>query len=297
MKKLLALLLAMMMLATAVACTDMGEDPNDSVVVNISVEAMTHTDAATGDTYTYEFLNSTSVVITDFTSTNYEPHAITIPDVVTVVTKKQGSGTTTEMDMIVAAIGDQAFYAMSNISEVNFNKSLTSIGEFAFANCESLDNLTLPENLTSIGNGAFFSCDTLTNVTLNNGLVSIGDSAFYECKALESITIPASVETIGVAAFSDCESLTAVVVPEGVKTIGKFAYYNCTAVESVTLPASVEKIGLYAFSTQLRGRQVETEEEGVFETVDVEFVTVAGSYAADYIKNPPTAETETEDAE
>ena len=292
MKKLLALLLAMMMLATTVACTDMGEDPNDSVVVNISVEAMTHTDAATGDTYTYEFLNSMSVVITDFSSTNYEPHAITIPDVVTVVTKKQGSGTTTEMDMVVAAIGDQAFYAMSNISEVNFNKSLTSIGEFAFANCESLDNLTLPENLTSIGNGAFFSCDTLTNVTLNNGLVSIGDSAFYECKAIETITIPASVESIGVAAFSDCEGLTSVVIPEGVKTIGKFAYYNCTAVESVTLPASVEKIGLYAFSTQLRGRQVETEEEDVFETVDVEFVTVAGSYAADYIKNPPTAETE-----
>ena len=292
MKKLLALLLAMMMLATTVACTDMGEDPNDSVVVNISVEAMTHTDAATGDTYTYEFLNSMSVVITDFSSTNYEPHAITIPDIVTVVTKKQGSGTTTEMDMVVAAIGDQAFYAMSNISEVNFNKSLTSIGEFAFANCESLKKVVMPESLTTIGSGAFFSCDTLTDVTLNNGLVTIGDSAFYECKALETISIPASVESIGVAAFSDCEALTAVVIPEGVKTIGKFAYYNCTAVESVTLPASVEKIGLYAFSTQLRGRQVETEEEDVFETVDVEFVTVAGSYAADYIKNPPTAETE-----
>ena len=292
MKKLLALLLAVMMLATAVACTDMGEDPNDSVVVNITVEAMTHTDAATGDTYTYEFLNSTSVVITDFSSTNYEPHAITIPDMVTVVTKKQGSGTTTEMDMTVAAIGDQAFYAMSNISEVNFNKSLVSIGDFAFANCESLNNLKLPENLTTIGTGAFFSCDALTNVTLNNGLVTIGDSAFYECKALEELAIPASVQEIGVAAFSDCEALKAVVVPEGVKSIGKFAYYNCTAVESVTLPKSVESIGLYAFSTQLRGRQVETEEEGVFETVDVEFVTVDGSYAAEYIKNPPTAELE-----
>ena len=292
MKKLLALLLAILMLATTVACTDMGEDPNDSVVVNISVEAMTHTDAATGDTYTYEFLNSTSVVITDFTSINYEPHTITIPDMVTVVTKKQGSGTTTEMEMAVAAIGDQAFYAMSNIAEVKFNKNLISIGAFAFANCESLNNLVIPENVTTIETGAFFGCDALANVTLTNGLVTIGDSAFYSCVALENIDIPASVEDIGVAAFSDCTALQAVVIPEGVKTIGKFAFYNCTAVESVTLSASIEKIGLYAFSTQLRGREVETEEEGVFETVDVEFITPAGSYAADYIKNPPTAEAE-----
>ncbi|MBQ7338465.1 MAG: leucine-rich repeat domain-containing protein [Clostridia bacterium] len=290
MKKLLALLLAMMMLVTAVACTDMGEDPNDSVVVNIGVEAMTYTDAATGDVYTYDYLNSTSIVITDFTSANYEPHAITIPDTITVVTKKEGSGTSTEMDMTVTAIGDQAFYAMSNISEVNFNSSLTSIGAFAFANCESLDNVVLPASLTEIGQGAFFSCDKLTTITLNNGLTAIGDSAFYSCAVLENVTIPASVTEIGVAAFSDCIAMTEIVLPEGVKNVGKFAFYNCTAVESVTLPASIEKIGLYSFSTQLRGRQVETEEEGVFETVDVVFNTVEGSYAAEYIANPPTAE-------
>ena len=292
MKKILALMLAMLMLVTAVACTDMGEDPNDSVVVNITVDAMTHTDTATGDVYTYDYLNSTSVVITGFTSSNYEPHTITIPETVTVVTKKQGSGATSEMEMQVAAIGDQAFYAMSNIAAVNFNKNLVDIGAFAFANCESLTAVTLPASAKSIGKGAFLGCDALTDVTLNNGLVSVGDSAFYDCAALVNLTIPASLEEIGGAAFSDCESIQTVVIPEGVKSIGKFAFYNCTAVESVTLPKSVESIGLYAFSTQLRGRQVETEEEGVFETVDVEFVTVDGSYAAEYIKNPPTAEVE-----
>ncbi len=295
MKKLLALLLAMMMLATAVACTDMGEDPNESVVVNIGVEKMTYTDTATGDVYTYDYLNSTSVVITDFTSSNYEPHTITIPDMITVVAKKQGSGSTTEMEMTVAAIGDQAFYAMSNVAAVNFNASLTTIGAFAFANCESLASVTLPAGVTEIGQGAFFGCDALTTITLNNGLKTIGDSAFYECAALENVTVPASVESIGVAAFSDCTAMTAVVLPEGVKTVGKFAFYNCTAVESVTLPASIEEIGLYAFSTQLRGREVETEEEGVFETIDVVFNTVDGSYAAKYIANPPSAEVEDED--
>ena len=296
MKKLLALLLAALMLVTAVACTDMGEDPTDSVVVNIGIQVMSYTDEATGDTFTYDYLNSTSVIITDFTSSNYEPHTVTVPDTIKVVTKKENTGTSTEIDMTVAAIGEQAFYASSNISEIKFNKSLTSIGTFAFANCERLNNVVLPDSLVEIGVGAFYGCDALTDITLNNGLKVIGDSAFNSCAALNNTTIPASVQTIGVAAFSDCTTMTEIVVPEGVKEIEKFAFYNCSAVESVTLPASVEKIGLYAFSTQLRGREVETEEEGVFEIIDVTFNTPAGSYAADYIKNPPVADTQ-DDAE
>lgn len=293
MKKLLALMLAALMLVSAVACTDMGEDPNDSVVINIGTEAMTYTDEATGDTFTYDYLNSTSVVITDFTSASYEPHVVTIPDTVMVVTKKGSSGATTEMEMTVAAIGDQAFYAKSNISEIKFNKSLESIGDFAFANCEVLDNVDIPASVTTIGTAAFFGCDGLTTVKMAEGVTTIGDSAFYNCISLVNVTIPASVTTIGVAAFSDCTALEELVVPEGVKTIGKFAFYNCTAIKKITLPASVEQIGLYALSTQLHGVEVEVEpdtEDGevTVETFYPEIVCPEGSYADKYIKDPPT---------
>lgn len=294
MKKLLAVILAALVLAGAVACSDVGDDPNDGVVVNLDTQELSYTDTATGDTFTYELLNSTSVKITDFSSSNFEPHTVTIPETITVVTKKNNSSATAEIDMTVTVIGEQAFYAASNVSEIKFNKSLTTIETFAFANCKTLSSLTLPASLTEIGTGAFYGCDTLTTVTMNDGLVTVGDSAFNSCTALEQVNFASSIETIGVAAFSDCTALKEIVIPEGVKDIEKFAFYHCSAVESVTLPASVEHIGLYAFSTQLRGREVETE-DGEVETVDVEFHTVDGSYAAEYIKNPPSAEEEGDD--
>ena len=295
MKKLLALMLAALMLVSAVACTDMGEDPNDSVVINIGTESMTYTDEATGDTFTYDYLNSTSVVITDFTSADFEPHTVTIPDTVKVVTKQQGTGTTTEMDMVVAAIGSRAFYAKSNVSEIKFNKSLQTIGDFAFANCEVLNNVDIPASVTTIGTAAFFGCDGLTTVKMNEGLKTLGDAAFYNCTALVDVTIPASTETIGESAFSDCTTLEELVIPEGVKTIGKFAFYNCTTIKKITLPASVEKIGLYALSTQLHGIEIEVEpdtEDGevTIETFYPELVRPEGSYADKYIKDPPTAD-------
>ncbi len=297
MKKLLALMLAALMLVSAVACTDMGEDPNESVVINIGVEAMTYTDEATGDTFTYDYLNSTSVVITDFSSADFEPHVVTIPDTVTVIAKKEGSATATEMDMTVAAIGDRAFYAKSNISEIKLNKSLQSIGAFAFANCEVLNNVDVPAAVTTIGEGAFYGCDGLTTVKMNEGLVTIDNSAFYLCTALVDVTIPSSVQTIGDAAFSDCTALEELVIPEGVKSIGKLAFYNCTAITKITLPASVESIGLYALSTQLHGVEIEIEpdpedEDGevTFETFYPEIVCPEGSYAEKYVQDPPTAE-------
>lgn len=294
MKKLFALLLVALILVSAVACTDMGEDPNDSVVVNVGSATMTYTDKANGDVFTYEYLNSTSVVITAFTSGSFEPHVVTVPDTVTVVTKKQGSGTATEIDMTVAAIGDRAFYAKSYVSEIKLNKSLSSIGAFAFANCEVLDNVEIPASVTTIGEGAFYGCDGLTTVKMNEGLEVIGNSAFYLCTALTDITLPASVTTIGDAAFSDCSALEELVIPEGVKTIGKFAFYNCTAIKKITLPASLEKMGLYALNTQLHGIEIEIQpdtEDGevTYETFYPEIVCPEGSYAAEYVKNPPSA--------
>ena len=321
MKKLFALLLALLMVVSIVACGE-EDDPSQDKVINIGVAEMTFTAEDTGDVFTYEYLNSTSIVITAFRAADYEPHVVTIPTSITVVTEKKGSGDQATMVMDIAAIGDQAFYAKSGISEIRFeaDSKLTSIGAYAFANCEILESVVLPSGVTEIGESAFFGCTSLSSITLNEGLTTIGKAAFYNCSALGNITFPSTLTTIGESAFSDCSAMTELVLNEGLLTVGKQAFYNCDGILSVTLPASIEEIGLYAFSTQLRGYEIEVEvepEEGTApeggeatapeggegdaeevepETeivkIEVVFNTVEGSYAADYIANPPTAEIE-----
>ena len=312
MKKLFALLLALLMVVSIVACGE-EDDPSQDKVINIGVAEMTFTDENTGDIFTYEYLTSTTIIITEFKAANYEPHVVTIPATVLVETQKKGSSETTTLEMDVAAIGEQAFYAKSGVSELRFaaDSKLTSIGAYAFASCELLNTVVLPASLDEIGECAFYGCTALSSVTMSEGLTTIGNSAFYNCSSLENVTFPASLTTIGDSAFSDCGAMTELVLNEGLITIGKQAFYNCDGVLSVTLPASIEQIGLYAFSTQLRGYEIEVEvevepEQGEgedagetekvtetkIEKIDVVFNTVEGSYAADYIANPPTVDTE-----
>ena len=87
---------------------------------------------------------------------------------------------------------------------------LSAIGNFAFYACSNLTNLSIPESVTSIGACAFVGCSSLTSVTISQGVTSIGDNAFYGCSSLTSVTIPQSVTSIGNSAFNGCSSLTSV---------------------------------------------------------------------------------------
>lgn len=85
--------------------------------------------------------------------------------------------------------------------------SVTSIGDYAFVACKNLTNIKIPEGVTSIGRLAFLGCSSLTSITIPEGVTSIRDNTFTECYNLTSITIPDSVTSIGDYAFDDCKSL------------------------------------------------------------------------------------------
>ena len=84
---------------------------------------------------------------------------------------------------------------------------VTSIGNHAFEYCSNLTNVTIGNGVTSIDGGAFSGCSKLTNVTIPDSVTSIGTSAFYNCSSLTSVTIPDSIMSIGSSVFSGCSSL------------------------------------------------------------------------------------------
>lgn len=257
MKKILAVLLAALMLLTLAACGNKDvKDEDGDTVINLGVQILTEP-APNGGTFTYDYLSSTTVVITDFTG-NDEPHELVIPATI--------DGKT------VAAIGEEAFYACSNIASLVLPEGLTTIGAYAFANCEVLTTVSFPSTLTTVEKGAFYSCDTLSELKLGaTALKTVGDNAFADCVALTGVTFPSTLTAVGDIAFLNCTALESITLPEGVSEVGAQAFYNCTAVTSLTLPASLETIGSWAFNPMAR------------DLADEALVLPAGSYAEEHI--------------
>lgn len=257
-KKILAMLLAVMLLCTLAACGNKEEGVIDDPVINLGNQALTFADED-GNTYTYDYLTSTTIEIIGYTGYSDEPHAVTIP--------------ASYDGYAVAAIGAEAFYANSSISSLTLPEGLISVGEYAFANCEAMASVTFPATLEKLEKGAFYGCDILAAADLSKtALVSIGANAFADSPALATANFPATLETVGASAFLNCTALTAITLPEGVTAVETQAFYNCTAAKTLSLPATLTEIGDWAFNPTARDLE------------DAAITVPADSYAAEYLK-------------
>lgn len=94
------------------------------------------------------------------------------------------------------------------IPEIVDNLVVTAIGADAFAFESVITQVLIPDTVTNIGNSAFYSCTSLTNVTGGRRVVTIGSSAFYGCSSLRFLpNITTRLEEIGASAFRGCTSL------------------------------------------------------------------------------------------
>ncbi len=245
MKKLLYVLLAALLLATLTACS--AEDVEDNNAFDDykdqEVEITDWTDNAK-NTFYFEAVDSESITITGFSSTNYQPHTVKIP---------------AYMDnRAVVGISDEAFANCAVIEKIEFPKASDykgnvpafTVADNAFRGCVALKSLSLPAYVTEIGENAFYECEAMTTLTFENGcsLTSIPANAFAECTSLTSVSIPAGIESIGDAAFFACSSLEKLTIADGVKAIGKQAFQNCVALKNIVAPATLTEVGVHAFA-------------------------------------------------
>ena len=106
----------------------------------------------------------------------------------------------------VKIIGEDAFWACSNLKEITLPSTITSIESGAFFNT-SISGFNYPQNIDSIPINAF--CGTkLTEFSVPPKVTEINDDAFYNCIDLVKISIPESVKYIGTDVFKNCRNLT-----------------------------------------------------------------------------------------
>ena len=233
MKKILALLLAMFMLCSLVACS--GEDGDkisgDGINTNISEKSFSNNDIGK---FTYDIGTDGHYMITGYSSTSTKEHEVTIPSTIE--------------DVDVTGIADEAFKSFTTITNVVIPDSITYIGDLAFYGCDKLTKVTLPDSVVNIGVGAFRDCANLKEIVLSKNLVAVSDQLFWNCTKLDTVTFGTELTAIGEGAFWNCDALTAVTVPEKVTEIKATAFYGCDALAAINVPASVKTIGDAAFS-------------------------------------------------
>ena len=77
----------------------------------------------------------------------------------------------------ITDIGNQVFYNLGNLQDVNFSDGLKSIGDWAFTNCD-IRRLRIPDSVESIGECAFGGNSYLKKLVLPSNLKEIGVDAF-----------------------------------------------------------------------------------------------------------------------
>lgn len=182
----------------------------------------------------------------------------------------------------VTTIYEEAFLDDKTLTSLTIPETVTTIQNNAIRGCSSLAEINLPDSLTELGSGLFWGCNslpfieynevyyfgdkenpymflymrknpkivshvvhedtkyicgigfegvnTLESITLPEGLLVIDNGAFQLCSELRSITIPDSVTTIYGSAFSTCKNLREVTLGKGLTNLGNYVFAGCRGV-------------------------------------------------------------------
>lgn len=255
MRKFLAVLAAAVLVFSAAACTN--SNTGDTIGEYTPDENTYITEKGT---FTFEEGAGDTAVLVKYVGKATKDDDVVIPD--------------TFNGRDVAAIGNEAFYALAAVKSVKIPDTVVSIGDYAFADCTSLESIELPDSTVSIGDYAFNNCTALASVELGKSVKNIGDFAFKGCTALSEIPFPDSLESIGNGSFWACTALTEISTNKLTK-IGTLAFYNCTALESIDLSNDLEEIGEFAFVSET------TTFKDKIDTTSFSEGSVAAKYYAD----------------
>lgn len=94
------------------------------------------------------------------------------------------------------------------ITTVTVESGVTSLGEHVFKNLNKLKTVTLSAGITALPYAAFENCTALESVSGGVGLAEIDENAFLNCSSLATVSISTPLAHVGYGAFSTGSSRT-----------------------------------------------------------------------------------------
>ena len=211
----------------------------------------------------------------------------------TTLVKYNGTAQDVSISNYVEKIESGAFADNDYIRRVTIGGYVEVIGSGAFAGCKNLESVSIPDSVTTIENAAFARCPSLSQVTVGTGLSELGNGAFAGDYSLQNVrfdssnpkftcdegaiynkdgwntlyqvlagrkndtyTMPSSVEKIKPYAFWGNYNLQTVRVGGQVKEISAYAFSNCKNLKNVEISYSVKNIDMKAFEDCVRLREI-----------------------------------------
>lgn len=274
MKRILALMLAMLMLCFALAACSDKEEEEGGETVDLTVtdsDSVFNTKNEHNDQFYYDYINGDEVIITGYAG-SHVPHAVTVPDVID--------------ERPVTAIGNCAFMSKTNVTEIALPATVNSIGVAAFAKCTNLTKINVPDAVVTVGDSAFqetaiaeiklpatlvtlgenvfANCVKLTKAELPAGKVHLLDAStdpateytvnvipkqlFFGCVSLSEVNWLTKADRIDAYAFANCKVMTTVpTLSDTATSIGTCAFLNCAKITAMAIPTTVSEIGECAF--------------------------------------------------
>ena len=210
MKKILALLIAGLLLVSLVACGD-EEEQEETKKENVVQDEYVEDEEKTGK---FEYAENEKG---EFEITGYEPNTIKPVDLV-LPSKAEGRN--------ITGIAKNAFDGLDTLVSVTIPESYEYIGDYAFAGCENLKSITMTDNVESIGMGAFMNCGVLNKVKLSSKITKIAEHTFSGCTSLDGIDL-SNIITIQNGAFTNCKALKTATVSDKLEYATKKAFMGC----------------------------------------------------------------------
>ena len=136
----------------------------------------------------------------------------------------------------------------AGVQKIDITSGITKIGSNAFYGMSEVTEVVLPQTLTTIGKGAFAFNNKLKMLSIPAGVTTIGESAFEACGALEAVFVPNTVTTIDARAFAFCRSLKSAVVAGDSVSFGTHAFKRCVSLNNLVLSDTMVPIDPIVFS-------------------------------------------------